>query len=121
MKNSDKTIENLRELRAEQPDLVRAAVETEIDTEALVNEEKPSPGRPRVYDRTGLIIHLQELARKLGRPPGISDLESLEGPSFQAYRSRFGTLNAAKKEAGLPVYKSGQRIDYMERVREAGE
>ena len=54
------------------------------------------------YHRDDLLEKLRWLTGKLGRPPKAEDITAEPGfPSFPTYKRHFGSLEAAREEAGV--------------------
>jgi Homing endonuclease associated repeat len=60
--------------------------------------------RGRSWDGDGVVAALRRFAERNGRPPTSSDLEHhQELPSPKTVRARFGSLQAAREAAGVPI------------------
>ena len=75
------------------------------------------------YSKEELIQKLQDWVKIHGKSPKQREIEEDPSmPSFMTYISHFGSFNAAKKAAGLKVYKQGnqqyEREYLLEKLRE---
>lgn len=61
------------------------------------------------YDSEYLLTHLRMLAMKLGYTPSGRDLQEHDGPSVSPYRTHFGRLREAQRQAGLEPNIPGRK------------
>lgn len=76
--------------------------------------KKSNAGRPIEYTKELIITGLQNLAKKLGKPPKPKDITKKTcGFPFTAIISRFGSFNEALKESYLPPSYSYQEYNKL--------
>lgn len=74
------------------------------------------------YSRSECLTALRAAAQELGRAPSRREYTDLDyGPSPSAIRSKFGSWNEAKEEAGLEINRGGRRpmsvkTEYFHRI-----
>lgn len=82
---------------------------------------------PSKYDDDELVEYLQTTAEDLGHPPSIKELRRLNGPSVEAYLSRYDSYPDALEDAGFDAsyrrlmisgYTKDQLLDAMRTLDE---
>lgn len=72
---------------------------TEAKEAAGISTQGPHPPK---YTDEELLEYLRDMAETLGRPPTTQDLRQADdAPTAWVYRTRFGSIPAAKRKAGL--------------------
>lgn len=79
-----------------------------------VKKKSENVGRPIEYTKKNIILGLQNLAKKLGRPPKMKEITKENcGFPFTAIISRFKSFNEALKVAHLPPSYSYQEYNKL--------
>jgi hypothetical protein len=92
----------------------------EIDPEALAGFQR---GLRRRYSNDEILAELRACAARLGRSPTMRELAADERARIhpQTVVARFGSWNAAKRQAGLSPRRFAAREELLEQLRMLGE